>query len=101
MSLRSFFRYVEGFNKRREYDKELAFQIAACQTAELMNIIGAANTKKGQWKTLQPQKLLNAWTGNTAKDIDERRARLKRARERHEARLKREKDRKATSHNVV
>ena len=95
MSLRSFFRYVEGFNKRREYDKELAFQIAACQTAELMNIIGAANSKQGRWKTLQPQSLLNAWTGNAADDIEERKARLKRARERHNDRLKREKAKKA------
>ncbi len=92
MSLRSFFRKVEGFNKRRafqqEQDRRLALDVAACVTAEVVNIIGSANSKKGKWKQVQPKAFIDSWTGGGS--TESRLDRIKRAFSTHDARLRRE-----------
>lgn len=96
MSLRAFFRKVEGFNKRRDHNKELQFQVAALQTAEVVNILGAANSKKGQWRHIGPDKFLDGWLGKSS-DIEDRRERHRRMNKLHKERLAREKARKVKS----
>lgn len=92
MSLRSFFRKVEGFNKRRKFhqeqDRKLALDVAACVTAEVVNIIGSANSKPGKWKACQPKDFIGSWTGGGS--TEGRLERIKRAFGTHDARLKRE-----------
>ncbi len=96
MSLRSFFRKVEGFNKRRRYEqeqnKQLLYAGLACTTAELYNVIGAANSEKGKWKAVQPKAFLDGWLGNatTESGMD----RWNRAMKLHESRLQREANRR-------
>lgn len=88
MSLRQFYRIVKGFNKRREYDRQLCYQVAALQVAEIVNIVGATNSE-GKWQYKQPQFFLDAWNGKT-NDVEAAKERIARANERHEARLLRE-----------
>jgi len=83
MSLREFQRYLDGFNRRRDYERQLHFQVAAVQVSELLNAFGDPKPP------LQPSRFLDAWLGRET-DVESAKQRLARANARHEARLVRE-----------
>ena len=93
MSLREFSRISRAYYKRLEVQYRERWQHTAMQCSYIANMVGGAVAGK-KWKQVQPQDLVKRWLDG-ATDIEDRRARLKRARERHKARLMREKTRKA------
>lgn len=53
---------IEASGRRRRAEHEARLAVAALQTAELVNIVGALGAGKG-WKPVRPLAYFEAWTG--------------------------------------
>ena len=64
LSMRELLDVLQAHRRRQKADHEARAMIAALQTAELVNVVGALGAGK-KWRPIKPLSYFDAWTGNT------------------------------------